>query len=211
MKHLIFDFDGTLVDSLPVIIEIAQEMVPNVDLSPKRISELREMPAKAVIKEAHIPYWQLAHFVIRGRRLLAKRLDELVVFPGMVAVLQQLHQAGYQLCVVSSNSEDNIRRVLRREGIEDYFAGVYGNIGLFNKTRAFRVVLRDQKTTAQNALYIGDEVRDIEAARKGHIDIISVTWGYNGAHILEEYQPTYLAHTPKDLLTIIKQSEATKE
>lgn len=203
MKHVIFDFDGTLVDSLPVIIEIANEMVPNLDITNQNLAKLREMPAKEIIKFSGVPYWRLLRLMVRGRRILSGRLDELKVFEGIPEALKTLHEQGYQMSVVSSNSEGNIRKVLRREGIEEYMSGVYGNVGLFNKSRVFKGVLRDQKTAKHNAIYVGDEVRDIEASKKAKIPIISVTWGYNGEKILQKYQPNYLAQTPKELLTKI--------
>lgn len=204
MKHVIFDFDGTLVDSLPVVIKIFHQVVPDFPLPESELSKLREMPPREILKYSGIPYWRLPKLMIQGKRLLGQHLSELKVFPGIHQVIERLHKAGYQISVVSSNSEDNIRKVLKREGIEQYFAGVYGNVGLFTKTRAFKVVLRDQQATATEAIYVGDEVRDIEAAHKGNIPIISVTWGYNGEAILKKYQPTYLAHTPSELLKIIQ-------
>ena len=209
MKHVIFDFDGTLVDSLPVVVRIANQMVPKFNITDKELAKFREMPARDIIKYSGIPYWQLARLMIRGKRLFGKHLDELKVFKGIDEVIKSLHQSGYQISVVSSNSEENIRLILKREAIEAYITGVYGNIGLFSKTRAFKVVLKDQKATADNALYIGDEVRDIEAAHKAGIPIISVTWGYNGEKILKKYQPNYLAHTPAEMLQIITTQAVT--
>lgn len=207
MKHVIFDFDGTLVDSLPVVVEIARQVAPSLKLDDAELARAREMSAREAIKYSGIPYWRLLRLLIVGKRLLGQRLDELKVFKGIDAVVADLHRADYQISVVSSNSEENIRLVLRREGIEQYFAGVYGNVGLFNKTRAFRVVMKDQKATPADILYVGDEVRDIEAARKAGIPIISVTWGYNGQKILRKYHPNYLVSTPAELLKAIKVAE----
>jgi len=207
MKHVIFDFDGTLVDSLPVVVRIANAVVPGLDLSEGELAKLREMPAREIIKYSGIPYWKFPRLMIKGKRLMGAHLGELKVFPGMAEAVKVLHDSGYQISVVSSNSEENIRSVLKREGIENYFDGVYGNVGLFNKTRAFKVVLRDQQATADQAIYIGDEVRDIEAARKGGIPIVSVTWGYNGEQILKKYKPTYLAQTPQEMLNFITQAK----
>lgn len=204
MKHIIFDFDGTLVDSLPVVVKIAQTMVPNLDLSPKTQTVLREMPARELIKHSGIPYWRIPSLLIRGKKMLAKHLPELKTFTGINEVIKQLHQDGIKMSVVSSNSEENIRKILRREAIEQYFSGVYGNVGLFSKTRAFKVVLRDQKTRISQAIYVGDEVRDIESAKKAGLPIIAVTWGYNGQKVLEKYQPDYLVKAPQELLKVIE-------
>ncbi len=207
MKHVIFDFDGTLVDSLPVVVRIANQMVPGLNLTDAELAKVREMPAREIIKYSGVPYWKLLRLMMKGKRILGQRLDELKAFKGIDEVIKTLHKAGFQISVVSSNSEENIRNVLKREGIEAYFAGVYGNVGLFNKSRVFRVVMKDQKAVATDVIYVGDEVRDIEAAHKGGLPVISVSWGYNGQAILDKYKPTYLVHTPKELLaTIIKQA-----
>jgi phosphoglycolate phosphatase len=203
MKHVIFDFDGTLVDSLPVVVRIANQMVPKLNIDDEELALIRELPAREIIKRSGIPYWQLLRLMIKGKKIMAQHLDELKVFKGIDAVIKELHQQGFQISVVSSNSEENIRKVLKREGIESYFSGVYGNVGLFSKSRVFKIVLKDQKSKADDAIYVGDEVRDIEAAGKAHLPVISVTWGYNGEAILKKYQPSFLAHTPAQLLGII--------
>lgn len=208
MKHVIFDFDGTLVDSLPVVVGIANKMVPKLNITDSELEKIRAMPAREIIKYSGIPYWQVVRLMIKGKRILGKQLDDLKIFKGIDEVIRELHQNGYQISVVSSNSEKIIRQVLRREGIEEYFAGVYGNVGLFNKSRAFKVVLRDQKASADDAIYVGDEVRDIEAARKSQLPVVSVTWGYNAESILAKYKPTYLAHTPKELVKSIQAAAA---
>lgn len=203
MKHIIFDFDGTLVNSLPVALEILHEIMPSVHINDEELAKLRNMSSRQIVKYSGIPYWRLPRLLIRGKKILSNRLDELKLFKGMAGVLKDLHQAGYQLSVVSSNSEENIRQVLAREGVEDYFSGVYGNVGLFNKARVFRVVRRDQQALARETIYVGDETRDIEAARRARQPVIAITWGYNGEQILAKYHPNYIADTPAKLLQII--------
>ncbi|MEO5627885.1 MAG: HAD-IA family hydrolase [Candidatus Saccharimonadales bacterium] len=203
MKHVIFDFDGTLVNSLPVAVSIAEEMVPGIDLSDKQLAQFREMPAREIIKASGIPYWKLLRLLIKGKKILGAHLDELKVFPGIEKVVKDLHKQGFQLSVVSSNSQENIHKVLKSQGIDAYFSGVYGNVGLFAKSRVFKLILKDQKVLASQCVYVGDEVRDIESSRKGGLPIVSVTWGYNGKKILSSYEPTYMADTPQQLYKII--------
>jgi phosphoglycolate phosphatase len=202
VKTIIFDFDGTLVDSLPVVVEIAEE-VGGVRLAPEEIAKMRNMSARDVLKYSGISYYKLPGLLLRGKQLLGKRLNELKIFTGMSEVVKALHQADYTVCVLSSNSEGNIRKVLKNAGIEEYFDNVYGNVGLFTKAVAIKKVIKRQHATASTSVYIGDEVRDIEASKKSGVPIISVTWGYNGEQILRTYQPDYLATSPKDISKIL--------
>ena len=207
MQQVIFDFDGTLVDSLPVALAIAREVVPEMELSNKQLQMLRQMPARDVIKQSGIPRWKQLRLLVKGKKLLAQHLDELHVFPGMAQAVADLSGAGYNLVLVSSNSEHNIRKVLRRHKIEQYFAGVYGNVGLFNKARIFKVALKKQRASADQAVYVGDEVRDIEAADTARIKVVAVTWGYNSEKILKAYRPDYLARTPQQLVRAIHKAQ----
>lgn len=204
MKHVVFDFDGTLADSLPVVIELAQELVPGFELTPEEIEKLRNMSARQVIKYSGVPYWKLMRSLMKGKKLFAQRINEVELFPGIANMLKTLHQEGFTLSIVSSNASATINRVLEREKVDQYITGVYGNLGLFNKSRAFKKVLRDQKTKASDVVYVGDEVRDIETARKAQVPVISVTWGFNGTEVLQKNQPTYLANTPKELVSILQ-------
>jgi phosphoglycolate phosphatase-like HAD superfamily hydrolase len=203
MKHVIFDFDGTLVDSMPVAMDILQEIHPKFHITDKELAMLKNMSSREILKYSGIPYWRLPRLLLKGKKILSQRLDQLKVFKGMPETVRALHKAGYELSVVSSNSEEIIRNILKREEIEYCFAGIYGNVGLFNKARVFKVVQRDQQSSPDKTIYVGDETRDIEAAHKSGIPIVSVTWGYNGEKILSSYKPEYLAHTPKELLNIL--------
>jgi len=59
------------------------------------------------------------------------------------------------------------------------------------------------KLYTEDVIYIGDEVRDIEAARAAGIKIASVTWGYNLESILTENKPDYIVTQPRDLLNLM--------
>ncbi len=205
MKTIILDFDGTLADSLPLIIDIAEDMLgKDHALNRNQIEKLRGMSARDVLKFGKIPYWQLPALLLKGRRLLMKRLDELEIFAGIPEVVNELNKKGYQLCVVSSNGEEIIRTILRRYRIESHFSGVYGGVLLFNKARALTKVMKDQKANKHECVYVGDEVRDIEAAHKAKIEVISVTWGYNNKKILKTYKPEHLVETPRQLLEVLE-------
>lgn len=190
---------------MPVALDIFHEIVPNMHITDEEIAQLKNMSSREILKYSGIPVWRLPRLLLKGKKILSQRLDQLKVFKGIPEVVKKLHDTGHQLSVVSSNSEENIRTIFKREKIENCFDGIYGNVGLFNKARVFKVVRKDQKASVKDTIYIGDETRDIEAAHKSGLPIISVTWGYNGEEILRKYKPEFLVHTPKELLaTLLK-------
>jgi HAD superfamily hydrolase (TIGR01549 family) len=205
MSVLIFDFDGTIADSMDLAIEIFYEVTghPRVE-DPARIAYLRTLPLLKVAKEARVAPHQIPRLLLRGRSLMHQRIDEVKTFPHLHDTLQQLHEAGYQLFVMSSNSQQNVEHFLQKHALADYFDGVYGGVGLFSKTGALRKIVRRNKLQASDCYYIGDEMRDMNAARKAHIQPIAVAWGYNDVHALRGQNPFAVAEKPSDLLRIFQ-------
>ncbi len=199
MKNVIFDFDGTLANSMPVIIEIAEEMLQQ-DISDKEIARYRNMTVKQILKEAKIPIYKVPSLLVKGRPILQKRMHEVKLFDNLDDVIRQLADTGHNLYVVSSNSAGIINKFLEEYNLKKYFKHVYGNVGIFSKAQAIKKVMKREGIDVKSAIYIGDEVRDIEAAKKVRIPIISVTWGYNGKTILARFKPDILADKPADII-----------
>ena len=129
-------------------------------------------------------------------------MESVDLFDGLHEVIKKLAE-DHTLYVVSSNSMGIITAFLKRHKINQYFTRVYGNVGLFSKAQAIKKVMKREGFNVRNAVYIGDEVRDIEAAKKIHMPIISVTWGYNGSKVLNKYEPNFVANKPNDIAKII--------
>ncbi len=202
MKYVIFDFDGTLADSLPIVIDIAKNAF-NIKINNNQIEKYRNMTAKQVLKEAGIPIYKVPGLLVKGRPLLQKRMPDVQMFPELLEVIEFLHKKGHSLYVVSSNSAGIINQFLENYRVRQYFRGVYGNVGVFSKAQALKKVIKREGLALNDAVYVGDEVRDIEASKKIGLPIISVTWGYNGKEVLSNYHPDYMVNKAKDLLKII--------
>jgi phosphoglycolate phosphatase-like HAD superfamily hydrolase len=84
------------------------------------------------------------------------------------------------------------------------FSFIHSELNLFGKSGALDKMLKKYKLHKPDVLYVGDEVRDIEACKKVGVDIVSVTWGFNSREVLEKYQPNKLVGTPEELLQCIR-------
>ncbi len=82
--------------------------------------------------------------------------------------------------------------------------------GLFGKRRTLNKVIKQHNLKKDDILYVGDEVRDIEASRGVGIAVASVTWGYNSRKVLQAYGPDYLIDQPQELLHILKDMNTEK-
>lgn len=199
---IIFDFDGTIADSFEVVLDLFYELTGHERFTAQQITELRGTPVRKVIKAIGIPLRQMPRLLVQGRALMHQRMHEVRVFPGLHESLATLHQAGWQLMVISTNSQQNVEVYLREHGLYEYFDHIYGGVGLFSKTQSLRKVLRQNKLDRTSCFYVGDEVRDMQAAHRAHVNVVAVAWGYNDASILRAEEPYAVAERPADLVQI---------
>ncbi|MBU8540104.1 HAD hydrolase-like protein [Falsiroseomonas tokyonensis] len=174
----LFDLDGTLADSRALMFEALDQAARHFGF--RRVTEteaeaLRDRDARAVLRALGVPLWKLpriaAHIKAQASRAPAPPL-----FPGIGAMLARLESAGVTLALVSSNSEANARRALGAEA--DCIRHWACDATLFGKASRFRQVLRRTGCLPGEAIAIGDELRDIAAARSAGLTAGAVAWGY---------------------------------
>jgi phosphoglycolate phosphatase len=200
MRTIIFDFDGTIGDSLKVIIEVGNQLThKNIGTDPRELENLRGLGLMAVAKELGIRKHQWPFLMFRGRLLMSKHLSEIKPFSGIEDVLKKFDAYGYNIFIMSSNSKQNIQTFLTHNGLSGYFDQVHGGVGLFSKAKALKKVIRTNKIGLDEAIYIGDEPRDIDAAKAAGIPCIAVSWGFNTPDILAQHAPMIVVRTREQL------------
>jgi phosphoglycolate phosphatase len=202
---VIFDFDGTLVDSFTMVVDIMYKLKPRWPILPKgEVERLRGMALLQVAQELRIPSWEIPFLLLRGRRRMSQMLGNVKMVNGMAGAVRALHEAGHPLYIVSSNSRPNIEKVLQRYEILDCFNAVHGSVPLLRKTRRIKHLARLLERRGRKVYYVGDEARDIRAAKAARVQAIAVAWGFNNIHILSEEKPLALVFDPADLIKLVK-------
>ena len=206
MRAVIFDFDGTIADSFAAVMDIAYRVTKNEQLAD--INHVETMRAshtglREAIKLLDIPRWRGLWLLKKGRNIMAKDINRVPLFAGMAEALARLSSAKYEMYIVTSNSTKNVEKFLSIRGILPNFKAVYGGAGLFKKQRLIKKVLKENSLEAEAAIYVGDEVRDIEAAKLIGMPAMAVTWGYNTEQLLLQHQPTILVRSPKQMADAI--------
>lgn len=199
---IIFDFDGTIADSFEVVLDIFYDLTGKERFTDEQIAAYRKLTLKKISKEVGVSFSQIPLLLVKGRTIMVHRMPEVKVIPGMKDALKSLHDVGWQLMVISSNSKQNVEDYLRTHDMDQYFDRVYGGVGLFGKTMALRKVIKQNKVDRQNCFYVGDEIRDMQAAHKARVGAVAVTWGYNDVSILKAEKPHAIAETPAQLVDI---------
>jgi phosphoglycolate phosphatase len=200
---IVFDFDGTLVDSLAHSIDVFRRIAPQFKLKlDLDLDTARTMPTRQLFKQMGVSFWRLPRLIRTFQEEASHDAEKLALFAGVAATLEAFTVRGTRLGILSSNREDAIRRCLRTHGIEDRFSFVVGYPKLFGKAKALRRILKAERIDRSQLLYVGDEVRDIEAARKAKVASAAVTWGFHAEALLASAQPTHVIRNPDELLTL---------
>ena len=207
-KAIIFDLDGTLADSIPLVIEIINEMkLFERKLTRADYERVKNLSVKAILKEFNVPLLKAPGLLVKGRAALTKRISEVPVFAGMDSVVIRLAK-DHRLFVMSSNSLVNVQKFLEIHKIEEPFEEIYGGVGIFSKPKMLRKIVREHALDKAHTYYVGDEIRDVEAAKKAGLKSAAVTWGFNGEKILRQHKPDHIVHTPKELQQIFAKDKA---
>jgi len=143
---------------------------------------------REIVRRLRIPMWKMPFIARYMRRRVAMEVDAITLFAGVGSLLHRLRDGQKTIAIVSSNSEANIRRILGAENAKtiSYFSC---GAGLFGKARLLRKVMKRSGAHPFTTLCVGDETRDIDAARRVGAIAAAVTWGYASTEVLREFKP----------------------
>jgi phosphoglycolate phosphatase len=192
-KLAIFDLDGTLSDSLPWFRRVVNSIADKHGF--KRIEDqdvemLRGKTSREIIRYLGVPIRRMPAIARDMRRLKSESVDAIPLFAGVDVMLGELSQLGVTLAVVSSDSESNVRKALGKNA--DLISQFACGASLFGKAVKYKAVLKRTGIAAADAICIGDEVRDGEAARQAGIDFGAVSWGLAKTEALRQASPVLL-------------------
>ena len=205
LSSIIFDFDGTIADTLYKGIEITNKIARQLNIrqiQPEDIELLRNMTQSEILRFFKVPIYKIPFIVARYHSEFNEVIDQLKPFDGMSEALEKL-STKFTLGILSSNSEENINKFLRKNNLDSFFDFVHSQPQIFGKSSSLRKIMRMYRIKPEQMIYVGDEVRDIQASRQARIPIISVTWGANSRELLAKYKPDYIVDTPAQILSIL--------
>ncbi|MGU3539448.1 HAD hydrolase-like protein [Methylobacterium sp. A54F] len=206
---IVLDFDGTLADSFPWFCSVLNGVADRYRfrrVEPDEIDALRHLSARAIVDRLGVPRWKLPFIARHMHRLAARDPNALRLFPAIDAMLDRLGECGVDLAVLSSNTEDNVRRALgphHAARIRSYACGA----SVFGKARRLRALLRRTGFAPESVLCVGDEFRDAEAARAVGCDFGGVAWGYTAPGALRATIPEYFFEDPCEIAALFALEE----
>lgn len=205
-KCVIFDFDGTVADTYDVALRILHDIAATRRIeAPRDIESLRMMSAAEVISKYKLSVLDLLFFEKKYEDGVYRRLLSIRPFRGLKHVLAELDK-GNGLGIISSNRRENVFAFLNHTGLDKYFDFLETGSPILGKPRRIRAIMKKHGYSKADVVYVGDEVRDIEAARKVGIKVISVGWGFNKPKRLKAARPNFFVSRPSQLIAAVRKA-----
>ena len=201
---VIFDFDGTLADSFPWVLRTVDEVSDRFKFRRPRDGELEELrycDAREVMRRLGVPRWKVPMIARYVRSRMAEDVGQIGLFPGTGEMLDELANAGLRLAVVSANSEATIRTVLGPHARR--VSAIAGGGSLFGKRGKLLRMSRLTGVEPRRVLVIGDEIRDLNAARAARMAFGAVSWGLTRPEALEAGRPQALFRQMSDIPKLV--------
>lgn len=186
-RHVIFDFDGTLVDSAPAIIATLERTVLKHGLQPLRQAG-RDMigpPLLATLSGyTGVSDVALLEALAHSFKQVydSEGIEATLLYPGIAPLLQQLQSSGCRLWLATNKRQRPTELLLDKFGLRPLFSSVYcldtRQPPYADKTRMLIELLGEQGIKAADAVYVGDTCHDERAAAGAGLAFIGVAWGY---------------------------------
>ncbi len=211
---IIFDFDGTLINSIPDLTLAINKMLSHYNLSPltvKQVTPFIGNGAEPLVKRA-------LEYSIKNKEISKELLDEAFniyfsaykevtceetyMYPGVLETLNYLHKKGYKMVICTNKPFGFVEPILDKLSIKHFFKSWVGEDSL-SKKKPDAIPLfhlaNEMNATVEKSIMIGDSKNDILAAQNASMESIGVSYGYNYNENISDYNPTIVVDNFADL------------
>ncbi len=205
-RALIFDFDGTIADTLGETRRIFNQLAPDYGLrqvEEHELDHLRHLSLKDLLSHLDIPKRRVPALISRGTGMMRGNIASLQLIDGMREVLLEMRRHVDRFGILTSNTTANVDLFLETHGLREQFDFISSTSKLTGKAKHLRAIRKTFSLRSEQMLYVGDELRDVKASQKAGIPIAAVTWGFNSRESLAAESPDHLMDQPGDFLRLL--------
>jgi phosphoglycolate phosphatase-like HAD superfamily hydrolase len=203
---LVFDFDGTIADTLGETRRIFNQIAPDYGIrqvAEHELDHLRHLSLKQLLAHLGIPKRRVPALISRGTGMMRGNITRLQMIEGMAEVIVEMRRHVRSFGILTSNATANVELFLETHGLREPFDFISSTSKLTGKAKHLRAIRKTFSLRHEEMLYIGDELRDVKASRKAGIPVAAVTWGFNSRESLAAEKPDYLFDHPADFLRLL--------
>jgi phosphoglycolate phosphatase len=218
VKVILFDLDGTLIDSVPQLYFAVQKALASKQLPEVSLTQVRDWignGADILLKRA---ICQQYHFTDIDEELfqqVKKEFDhqyqlgidrDYSLYPAVQETLAKLRSAGYLMAVVTNKPDQFVQPLLKSAGIADFFTYTLGGGCLpVKKPDPLPLQYLCEKFNVKSieALMVGDSKNDIQAAKAAGIPVVGLSYGYNHGEPIEKSDPDFVLHHFDELVSLL--------
>ena len=208
---IVFDWDGTLMDSAAMIVDSVQAAARDLGLEPPSEDRARHIIGLGLVDALRhalpdLPADHYPELVERYRHHYLSRDHELVLFAGAAALVEQLADLGYRLGVATGKSRRGLERALEHSGLGDYFHATRCADECHSKPHPQMIeeLMEEFAVLPGQTLMIGDTTHDLLMAQNAGVDAVGVSYGAHPRDALEAVSPRYCAQSVADLAAWLK-------
>ena len=213
-KLVIFDLDGTLLDTIADLAESANYALKQLDYPTHPVDAIRTFVGNGINKllERALPaHEQTEENIMRMRSHFVPyydihNADLSTPYPGIVSLLEDLQAKGILIAVASNKYQEATVKLVKQYFPNIDFVEILGQREGINVKPDPSIVfdiLQKANLSKENVLYVGDSGVDMQTAINAEVDAIGVTWGFRPRAELESFQPMGLIDKAEDLLEFI--------
>ena len=205
-KTIIFDFDGTIADTLDSVVKIVNAHAEHFGY--KKVTEedipyLQGKKPREILSYLGISIFKLPSWIKKIHSEINKEITNMTPTVNISPLLSELHHdEHFQIGILTSNTQENVKQFLDKNEL-DFFDFIRTGKSVFGKSHLINKIIKQRHVNKNDVFCVCDEVRDIEAARKSGIKSIAVTWGYNTKDALIKENPDFLVNSPDESRNII--------
>ena len=212
-KLIVFDLDGTLLDTLDDLTDAVNFALQQYALPLRTREEIRSFVGNGIVRLVQLAVGN--EDVVLQEQVLAEFKkyygvhckDKTCVYDGITELLSSLHQRGIKTAVLS-NKADFAVKLLAEEYFPNTFFTAQGEnepAGIRKKPApdALYAIMREAGVEKEETLYVGDSEVDIQTANNAEVGCVSVTWGFKEESFLEKHGAMRIARVPMDVIKFL--------
>ncbi len=208
---IIFDWDGTLIDSIDWIASCLQQAADQCGIAVPEAQAAKDVIGLSINNAMQTlfpeidPHTQAQLVACYSQQYNSKQISPDDLFPGVYAMLVELKESGYQLAVATGKTRVGLQKALKATGTEDLFCVTRCADETASKPdpKMLLEIIQHTQAAKERTLMIGDSIHDLQMALNAPISAIAVSCGANSAELLQQYHPLLCLQQPTELLNII--------